>query len=303
MSARLAYRLDPVAGSPVTVVFENALICSTTEWAWVREHLRGELTTLAYDRAGVGDSVRPAARLDAGAQVARLAALLGRLAVAPPYVLVGHSVGGLLVRSFARRHPADVAGLVLVDSSDPAQAPGAHDQDRLRNHLTFAHRLLGAGAGAALRRRDPFHGVLPGLPPAERELAVRQLGRPGMHFTAAAELRAYRRSWCADAALWTAAPHHGPTVFLSAGETIRDNRAHAARQQRMIDAVAGARHVVVDGADHESIVADREHAAVVADAIRELAVRAPADRTPADRAPADRAPAVRPAGRSVGSAA
>ncbi len=265
----LASRLDVVPDSPVTVVFENALICSTTEWAWVREHLRGRLSTLTYDRAGVGDSVRPAARLDAGAQVARLRDLLGRLGVAPPYVLVGHSVGGLLVRSYARRHPGEVAGLVLVDSSDPAQVPGADDFDALRHHVDLGHRLMLGGLHAVARRHGRFTGVLRGLPAAERELAARQLQRPGMCFASAAELRAYRRSWCADAAKWTGGT--GPTVFVSAGRTLTTNLRHERRQQQMIDSVPGARHVVIEDADHESVVADRDHAARVAELVAEVA--------------------------------
>lgn len=271
MSARtaLAYRLDVVPDSPVTVVFENALICSTTEWAWIREHLRGRLSTLAYDRAGIGDSTRPAVRLDAAAQVGRLRELLGRLDVAPPYVLVGHSVGGLLVRSFAHRHPTEVAGLVLLDSSDPHQVPGPDDYDALRNHIDLAHRLVVGGTLAAARRHGRFASVLPGLPEDERELAKRQLERPGMCFASAAELRAYRRTWCTDAARWTGGS--GTTLFISAGKTLAHNPRHERRQQKMIDSVAGARHVVIEDADHESVVADRDQAARVAELILEVA--------------------------------
>jgi pimeloyl-ACP methyl ester carboxylesterase len=269
-AAGLAYRLDRVPGSPVTVVLENAMVCSTTEWAWVREHLRGTVSTLAYDRAGIGASRRPPRRLTAAAKVAELRELQQALGLTPPYVLVGHSVGGLLCRSYAWRHRAEVAGVVLVDSSDPSQASG-WDQDALRGHVSFGHRLLVLAALSAAGRHGRLDGVLPDLPAAERARAVAELRRPAMHLACAAELRAYRRDWCADAARWDASADPGPAVFLSAGETLTGNPKHARRQQAVIDAVPGARHVVVDGADHETIVTDPGHSTAVATEILAVA--------------------------------
>ena len=60
---------------------------------------------------------------DAADEIADLARLLDRAGIRPPYVLVGHSYGGLLVRLFAHAHPEDTAGIVLVDAM-------GHDQDR-----------------------------------------------------------------------------------------------------------------------------------------------------------------------------
>lgn len=269
-AAGLAYRLERVPGSPVTVVFENAMVCSTTEWAWVLEHLRGRLSTLAYDRAGIGDSRRAPRGLTAAAKVAELRALQRALGLHPPYVLVGHSVGGLLCRSYAWRHPDDVAGVALVDSSDPSQVSG-WDQDALRGHVSFGHRLLALAGRTAAGRHGRLDDVLPDLPLPERRRALEQLRNPGMYLTCAAELRAYRRSWCADAARWNTAPGPGPAVFVSAEETLTGNPKHARRQQAVIDAVPGARHVVVSGSDHETVVTDRGHAAEVAAVIAEVA--------------------------------
>ena len=69
-----------------------------------------------YDRAGRGASDAAVSPRNPSEIVADLHALLHRAELAPPYVLVGHSFGGLLVRLFAQRHRDEVAGLVLVDA-------------------------------------------------------------------------------------------------------------------------------------------------------------------------------------------
>jgi pimeloyl-ACP methyl ester carboxylesterase len=81
-----------------------------------------------YDRAGRGWSERADTAQD-GAQIATdLHTLLQRGHVPGPYVLAGHSFGGLYVLTFAARYPNEVAGMVLVDSTPPASAarPGQH---------------------------------------------------------------------------------------------------------------------------------------------------------------------------------
>ncbi|MDR6221310.1 alpha/beta hydrolase [Deinococcus soli (ex Cha et al. 2016)] len=76
---------------------------------------------LAYDRAGQGSSAPPAGPTGLDDAVVELEAVLAAC-VSGPVVLLGHSLGGLVAFEFARRDPARVAGLVLLDSSHPAQA-------------------------------------------------------------------------------------------------------------------------------------------------------------------------------------
>ena len=72
--------------------------------------------TCAYDRAGLGNSVALPGVHDARAEIADLQRLLAGAHIEPPYVLVGHSYGGLLVRLFAGAHAKQIAGVVLVDA-------------------------------------------------------------------------------------------------------------------------------------------------------------------------------------------
>ena len=102
-------------GSP-TVVLEAGFGGSSSTWVDVMPALRRITRTCAYDRAGLGSSLAMPGVHDASAEIADLGRLLDRGRIAPPYVLVGHSYGGLLVRLFARAHPGETAGLVLVDA-------------------------------------------------------------------------------------------------------------------------------------------------------------------------------------------
>jgi pimeloyl-ACP methyl ester carboxylesterase len=113
------YRLHLVCaghGSP-TVVLEAGWPAGGDAWAGVAPTIALQTRVCVYDRVGEGSSdVGPSPRTPLH-MVRELHLLLTRAHVPGPYVLVGHSFGGLLVRLFAVTYPHDVAGLVLVDSS------------------------------------------------------------------------------------------------------------------------------------------------------------------------------------------
>jgi pimeloyl-ACP methyl ester carboxylesterase len=105
------------AGQP-TVVFESGLGSPLETWDAVQREVAGETATFAYDRAGIGGSEPGRAAPTLTHIVTELHALLGRADARPPYVLVGHSMGGPAIRLFAARYPREVAGLVFVDPTD-----------------------------------------------------------------------------------------------------------------------------------------------------------------------------------------
>ena len=78
-------------------------------------------TAFAYDRAGIQRSGRDAQLKTAAAMAQDLHKLLHRARYPSPYLLVGHSLAGLLLRSFVAQYPAEVGGVVLVDASHPDQ--------------------------------------------------------------------------------------------------------------------------------------------------------------------------------------
>ena len=103
------------SGSP-TVVLEAGFGADTQSWEDVQPEVGRVTRTCAYDRAGTGNSVAPPGVRGAPDEIADLRRLLARTHAEPPYVLVGHSYGGVLARVFAHAYPSETAGLVLVDT-------------------------------------------------------------------------------------------------------------------------------------------------------------------------------------------
>lgn len=106
------------------VVFENGLGGRLDWWAEVYPVIARDSTAFAYNRPGYGDSDRVDTPRDGMHVVEELRSLLRGKDLKPPYVLVGHSLGGLYLQWFARRYPDEVEALILVDSTHPEQLKG-----------------------------------------------------------------------------------------------------------------------------------------------------------------------------------
>jgi len=130
------------------VILEAGISASSLSWRLVQERLGAVQRTDSYDRAGYGWS--PAARTPRTMEnlVGELHAWLELSGLRGPYILVGHSFGGLMLRHFAARYPALVGGLVLVDPLEPSEwcplQPG--NAQRLGKGVMLARR------GATLAR-------------------------------------------------------------------------------------------------------------------------------------------------------
>ncbi|MBD3237034.1 MAG: alpha/beta fold hydrolase [Candidatus Eisenbacteria bacterium] len=101
-------------GQPPIIV-DVGVGSSGEQWAALRRELAEVSRICTYDRAGYGESEAGPFPRDAGTVADELHALLRGAALPPPYLLVGHSLGGLHVQVYAARHPDEVAGLVLLD--------------------------------------------------------------------------------------------------------------------------------------------------------------------------------------------
>lgn len=101
-----------------TVILESGLGDTLDVWNAVQPLIaNGCARTVSYNRAGYLGSDNSNSPRDARTIVAELRAELQRHNIKPPYVLVGHSLGGLYMQYFARNYPQEVAGLLLVDST------------------------------------------------------------------------------------------------------------------------------------------------------------------------------------------
>jgi pimeloyl-ACP methyl ester carboxylesterase len=191
-----------------TVIFESGFGTGLGAWRKVAPEVAKTARTVTYSRAGYGTSdPRPEPRT-IGQSSAELDQLVASAHLAPPFILVGHSYGGLLARAFAARHPDWVAGMVLVDPTDerfnPAlrklDAKRALDDDKqfaamvpakFQPELKLLQPVLDAGSLPA-----PLDAKLPDVPVVVLT-SVQQAEKP-MFFLESVEAVAIKRDLHAD---------------------------------------------------------------------------------------------------------
>jgi len=158
------------------VIFESGAGRDSSDWIKVQPEVAHFTQVCTYDREGLGkstvDGVRDPEGESADERCADLHNLLASAHIPPPYILVGHSGGGILVRRFTRNYTTEVAGMVLVDSS--------HEEQIWRFRAIDPDSIAGPPADPVKARRG---GMLP--TPGERlawhydiPLIVLEHGRP-----------------------------------------------------------------------------------------------------------------------------
>lgn len=154
-------------GSPA-LIFINGGSGPIEGWYKVFHELSGETAVFAYNRFGVGKSGKPSSPQHGQAVLDTLIELLHQTGVRPPYILVGHSLGGLYANLFARQHPKDISGVVLLEAS--------HPQD-LR--INDAHNGFIRGINGLLRKFDSLSASKKWNEVHYVEETVRQIGQAG----------------------------------------------------------------------------------------------------------------------------
>ena len=183
-------------GSP-TVVFESGAHGPLESWSRVQPEVSRFTTTFSYDRAGNGRSEAGPEPRDAREVARELHAALQTAHVAPPYILVGHSLGGPFIRVFAGIYPGEVAGMVLVDPSqeelfdwqlahDPNRpAPAAERRLRLDNEVECAPTSLAQAHQSRMPEGVPvtlITGMARGYAPAEMEESIKAVWAAKLKF-------------------------------------------------------------------------------------------------------------------------
>jgi pimeloyl-ACP methyl ester carboxylesterase len=271
---RIHLQVRGAASAGPTVVLEAGMGSFSPNWYWVQEDLAPVVRNVSYDRAGLGWSRRSRRPRDAQAIAMELRDAMREAAIEPPYVLAGHSFGGLPVRAFADLYPELTAGLVLVDASHPDQWvrwPTPH-ADRI---LEVSQRIFGwLGWLGVLRALNLSRGITAGLP--ARQAAELRAGAalPGFAATEAAQMR----SWSVSREQLNAAGPLGdlPLAVLAVSEQPLGGELLTALQRELAELTQGSSFEVVQGASHESLISNREHARVVARTI-EAVVQAARD--------------------------
>ena len=257
------------SGSP-TVVLQPGGGDLSSGMAWIAPAVAGQTRVCVYDRAGRGWSEPAQTPQDATQMATDLHTLLQRGNVPGPYVLAGHSFGGLYVLTYADRYPDDVAGMVLVDSTNPAteadpEKATAYDGG---SYDAVTDRVAALGAAAArlglVRLLGSFgYGDLP----AQSRDEVRAK-------TATAE---YAAGWIdefvqanasgAEAAMLTDFGDK-PLVVLTAGA--ESDPTHDAAQTKLAALSTNSSHRVVDGASHAGLIFDEQYAKVTTRAVLDV---------------------------------
>ncbi|MFI5898465.1 alpha/beta hydrolase [Actinoplanes sp. NPDC051513] len=263
------------SGSP-TVVLEPGAGEMSSNLGWITPTVARDTRVCVYDRAGRGWS-EPADTAQNGAQIANdLHTLLQRGHVPGPYVLAGHSFGGLYMLTFAARYPDEVAGMVLVDSTAPASAarPGAASPYDGGSYdvLGRVSALVSTSARLGLSRLygQLEHGSLPPRSGDEARASnatashVRSTIDEYVQANASTEQAASLGDFAAK-----------PLVVLTAGSG--SDATHAAKQNHLATLSTNSVHRVIDGATHDSLISNQEDAAATTQAILDVvsSVRSP----------------------------
>jgi len=242
-------------GAGPTIVLEAAMFGFSPQWTWVQQELASTHTVVSYDRPGLGWSDPDPHGVDPDRIADDLHTALRRQGLPQPWILVGHSMGGLMVRTFADRYPDAVAGVVLVDATHPEVAEGP--TPRIAGPVV---RLL--GRTGVLRATGVLAREAAGLPAEALPIVT---STP--HIDQAAREMAGFSTFGRDAA---AADGLGstPLTVITAGDQSQWWQAH---QRDLATLSSSSRHVVVPDAGHKSLVTDRRHARTVADEVAQLA--------------------------------
>jgi pimeloyl-ACP methyl ester carboxylesterase len=251
-----------------TVILEPGAGEMSSALAWITPAVARDTRVCVYDRAGRGWS-EPADSPQDGAQIATdLHTLLQRGHVPGPYVLAGHSFGGLYVLTFAARYPDEVAGMVLVDSTEPGSAatPGTSPGDegsydimwRVSALLSSSARL---GLGRLIGQVD--YGS---LPPRARDQAIASAATPDHVQSTIDEYIQATASTDQAASLGDFADK--PLVVLTAGSG--SDAEWTAAQDDLASLSTNSAHRVIDGATHGEMILEEDAAAATSQAILDV---------------------------------
>ncbi|MBY0598063.1 alpha/beta fold hydrolase [Bacillus bingmayongensis] len=113
---RLYYEFFERQNENITVVFESGYGFPSDYWKPIKDEISKFAQFLIYDRAGLGESEKDDRPKDSKQSVENLRNLLQNANIKPPYMFVGHSIGGANVRLYASTYPEEVAAVILLDS-------------------------------------------------------------------------------------------------------------------------------------------------------------------------------------------
>jgi pimeloyl-ACP methyl ester carboxylesterase len=253
-------------GSP-TVVLQPGAGEMSSNMGWIAPRIAADTRVCVYDRPGRGWSEAVSTPQDASQIATDLHTLLQRGNVPGPYVLAGHSFGGLYVLTYAARYPDDVAGMVIVDTAAPREAPPAASSDEPSSYdlMGRVSALISTSARLGLTRLyAPTE--FGSLPPQSRD-EVRASLTTGSNFRSTIDEYVQANTSMAQAGAFTDFGAK-PLVVLTAG--IGSDADLIAAHERLAAMSTNSVQRVIDGASHSELIGDEKDSAATSQAILDV---------------------------------
>jgi pimeloyl-ACP methyl ester carboxylesterase len=253
-----------------TIILDHLGDGNSAEWALIQPELAKTTRACAYDRAGFGWSDPGPLPRTAGRAAVELHNALEKAGISGPYMLVGHSYGADVMELFASRYPQETAGLVLVDPGiyDTPDLPAELKEDTDSAFMKAAPVLSRVGL---LRLADRFgFGITTGDLPADQAAAYRALRQKTAFWD---QLLKVNESMPETSAELRAVSSLGniPLIVLSADQPDDSyRRAWTEFNRRALSLSQQSEFRMVPGANHSSLVNQKEFAAQVAQAISDV---------------------------------
>jgi pimeloyl-ACP methyl ester carboxylesterase len=251
------------SGSP-TVVLEPGLGEVSPAMAWIAPVVARDTRVCVYDRAGRGWSDPADGPQDAVQTTTDLHTLLDHAHIPGPYVLAGHSFGGLYILTFAATYPDQVAGMVLLDSTAPVPGPVPPTKAGSYDLVGRISALLPALAhlGAAHLIGDSYDS----LPPRSRDEARATVSTA--HSVKSFISEFFEGSTATHQAASLVDFGSKPLIVVTAGRG--HDASWLAAQDKLATLSTNSRHQIVADATHASLVLDKTDAAAASQAIRDV---------------------------------
>jgi len=260
-------------GSP-TVVLDAGSGGFSAHWVRVQREVSGTTRVCAYDRAGMGWSEMGPDPRDAKQITSELHTLLGKAGIEGPYVLVGHSFGGMYMQTYAARYPDEVSGVALVDTSTDtdqfSQRPEGRDSNEPQEQsFAVVPQLVRLGVSlparlGVIRLLSELDSASPQLPQQQREQIDALAPSTRQWSTSALEFLAPTQTLRLGS---LGSLGNKPLAVVTAGES---DPSWLKRQDELATLSSDSIHRVVKGATHESLLYERSDAQASSAAIDEV---------------------------------
>ena len=263
------------SGSP-TVVLQPGGGEMSSNMGWIAPRVAADTRVCVYDRPGRGWSDPVSNPQDATDIAHDLHTLLHRAGVPGPYVFAGHSFGGLYVLTYAALYPEDVAGLVVVDTTPPRDAPttGSTADPDSYDLMGRVSTLASTTSQLGITRLESL-GEARTLPPQSQKEARASLAT-GDNFRSFIDEFAQANASMGEAAALTDLGDK-PLYVLTAGDG--SDAELIATHERLAGLSTNSVHSIVKGASHEELIVDEHDSEATTQAILHV-VAAVRDSTP-----------------------